>query len=137
VSCADSIDRATELPGDYRLVAKVAALPRDRMLGASTSGEHDPATKLFAKWGLAVRTGTTVEIAVAPGWEGRARVGWGKPGTPATRVRVSACPVGNAPGTWTVYAGGTWVAGAACVPIVIQAQGRTERTRLPIGVPCP
>jgi hypothetical protein len=132
VSCADSIDRAAELPGDYRLVAQVVAVPTDPLLSASPSGESDPAAKLFAKWGLVVRAGATAEIAVAPGWADEARVGWGTPGTPAASVRVVACPSG----AWTVFAGGTWVAEPACVPLVIRAGGRTEQIRLPIGVAC-
>jgi hypothetical protein len=135
-SCTDPVDQPSALPGDYRLVAGVAAVPTGRLFQVSPSGEHGPAVKLFAKWGLVVRTGRTVQIAVAPGWENKARVGWGNPGTPATSVRVTACPVGSAPAPWTAFAGGTWVAAPACVPFVIRAGGRSERIRFPIGVPC-
>jgi hypothetical protein len=117
-------------------VAEVVAVPTDPVLSASPSGESDPAAKLFAKWGLVVRAGATVQIAVAPGWADKARVGWGTPGMPATSVRVVACPAGGTPGAWTVFAGGTWVAEPACVPLVIRAGGRTEQIRLPIDVAC-
>jgi hypothetical protein len=132
VSCTDSIDHVTELPGDYRVVAGAVAVPTGRVLQASLSGEKDPAAKLFAKWGLMVRTGETVQITVAPGSTDKARVGWGAPGTPALTVRLTGC----APGSWNVFAGGTWVASPACVPLVIRAAGRSEQARLPVGVAC-
>jgi hypothetical protein len=134
--CTDPVGQVTELPGGYRLVAGVVAVPSDRVLQMSASGERDPAAQFFAKWGLLVRTGETVGVAVAPGWEDKARVGWGKPGPQAVRVSVTACPVGSATAGWTAFAGGSWVAAPACVPLVIQAGSRTERIRLPIGVPC-
>jgi hypothetical protein len=137
LSCTDSIDQPIELPAGYRLVGEMVAVPTSRVLQTAASGESDPAARLFAKWGLVVRTGQTVEIGVAAGWADKARVGWGNPGRPAASVRVTACPLGSPPAAWTAFAGGTWVAAPACVPLVIRAGGRTEQTRLPIGVPCP
>ena len=143
VSCADSIDQAAALPGDYRVVAGVVGLPTQRVLQASSSGENDSVSKLFAKWGLVVRAGATVEMAVGPGWEQKALIGWGKPGPRAASLRVTACPAAGASAgdggsnAWTAFAGGTWVTAPACVPLTIQANGQTETTRLPIGKPCP
>jgi hypothetical protein len=136
VSCADSIDQAAVLPEDYRVVAGMVGLPTQRVLQASPSGEHDPVSKLFAKWGLVVRAGATVEIAVGPGWEQKARIGWGKPGPRAASIRVTACPATGGSSAWTAFAGGTWVTTPACVPLTIRANGRAETTRLPVGKPC-
>jgi hypothetical protein len=134
--CTESVDQLGALPNGYHLVAGVIAVPDDQVLQLAPSGERDPAAKLFAKWGLVVRTGETVQVAVGDGWAGRARVGWGNPGAPAASVRITACPTGSPPQTWTAFVGGTWVAAPACVPLLFGAGGRTAEVRLPIGLPC-
>jgi hypothetical protein len=131
--CSDSAGGAEAPPEGYRVVAGTVAVPDDRILQAAPSGEPDPAVKLFAKWGLLVRTGETAEVSVA---SGAARVGWGSPAVPAASVRITACRKGSQPPAWTAFAGGTWVAEPACVPLVITAGGRTEQTRIPVGVAC-
>jgi hypothetical protein len=135
-ACSDSIGQVTAPPEDYHTIAGVAALPDDAVIQTAPSGEQGPAVKLFAKWGLLVRTGETVEVAIGPGWASRARVGWGNPAAPAASVRIKACAVGGAPKPWTAFAGGTWVAEPACVPAVIRDGNRIEQIRLPIGRPC-
>ncbi|RBJ08060.1 hypothetical protein DRA43_07360 [Micromonospora provocatoris] len=100
-----------------------------------SSGNRGP-TRLFAKWGLYVRAGAAAEVRVAPGWEDRARIGWGPGTAPATTVQVEACPVATGPGAWSVFTGGTWVASTACVPLVIRSQGREAVARLAVGVAC-
>ncbi|MGC4789656.1 hypothetical protein ACLQ22_17700 [Micromonospora sp. DT178] len=66
-----------EPPAGYRIVAGDVAVPGSPVMQVAESGYADPATRLFAKWGLVVRSGAVVDIQVAPGWEGEARIGWG------------------------------------------------------------
>ncbi|MEU8428783.1 hypothetical protein [Micromonospora sp. NPDC048887] len=131
--CADAV-ATTPAPGEgYRVVADAVAVPSTVVRPDDSSDARGP-TRLFAKWGLYVRAGTAVEIQVAPGWADRARIGWGPGAVPATTVQVGACPAASA--TWSVYTGGTWVAGPACVPLVIRSQGRQVEVRLAIGAAC-
>lgn len=111
------------------------AVPTLSVLQVGDSGEADPAARLFAKWGLVVRAGAAVDLQVGPGWEDRARIGWGSPAALATAVHVPACP-GPSSGQWLHFAGGTWVAQPACVPLIIRSQGQEAQVRLGVGVPC-
>jgi len=135
VSCGWSIAARPDPPGDYRLAVPNVAVPTLSVLQVGDSGEADPAARLFAKWGLVVRAGAAVDIQVGPGWEDRARVGWGNPATPAAAVHVPACP-GPSGGPWLHFAGGTWVAQPACVPLIVRSQGQEAEVRLGVGVPC-
>jgi hypothetical protein len=133
--CAASIGGRPGLYGNYRVVAENVGVPADQVLQVSVSGEADPAVGLFAKWGLEVRAGAAVDIQVAPGWEDRARIGWGNPGSPGVAVHVPAC-AGPSGTPWLAFAGGTWVGQPVCVPLVVRSQGQEAQVRLGIGVPC-
>ncbi|SCL71968.1 hypothetical protein [Micromonospora peucetia] len=136
VSCADSIDAAPQPPDGYRVVVGDVAVPTRTVLQAAESGEADPAARLFAKWGLVVRSGAVVDLRVAPGWEDRARIGWGHSAVPAVNVRVGACPPVAGRTQWLAFAGGTWVAQPGCVPVVVRSGGGQAQVHLSIGVPC-
>ena len=132
--CADPAGQADTPDASYRTLLGVVAVPSGRTLEVAPSGRSSP--RLFAKWGLLVRTGQTVQVSVGDGWASRARVGWGSGVEPAASVRITACPQGSAPQPWTAFAGGTWLDKAACVPLVIRAGGRSVRLRMPVGVSC-
>jgi len=132
--CTDSAGQVDAPPEDYRTVAGVVAVPTGRTLEVAASGVSS--FKLFAKWGLLVRTGQTVEVTVGGGWAGRAGVGWGGGVGPAASVRVTACPDGSPPHPWTAFAGGTWLDRPACVPLTIRAGGRSALARMPVGTSC-
>lgn len=134
--CTPSVDAMPELPADYRLVGEDVAVPDDTVLSAEESGEADPAARLFAKWGLVVRAGAVVDLRVAPGWEDDARIGWGAAGTPAATATVHACAPTDGHAQWMAFVGGTWVARAACVPLIVRSNGREGRVDLGIGVAC-
>ncbi|SIN43167.1 hypothetical protein [Micromonospora cremea] len=112
------------------------AVPDRAVLPAEESGEADPAARLFAKWGLVVRAGTIVDLRVAPGWEDDARIGWGAPAAPAASVRVRACAPNVGQRQWLAFVGGTWVARATCVPLMVRSSGRQDRVNLGIGLAC-
>ncbi|WP_433553834.1 hypothetical protein ACQP08_11910 [Micromonospora zamorensis] len=39
-------------------------------------------------------------------------------------------------GRWLAFVGGTWVARAACVPVIVTSNGQDDRVDLGIGVAC-
>ncbi|MEU3457779.1 hypothetical protein ABZ671_29940 [Micromonospora sp. NPDC006766] len=135
LSCADSVATVAD-PGElYRIEADSVAVS-SQVLQPNESGDGQGPSRLFAKWGLHVRTGAAVELQVAPGWEDRVRIGWGPAARPVTTVQVEACPATGTSAAWSVFTGGTWVAGPACVPLVIRSQRRQVDVRLAIGVMC-
>jgi hypothetical protein len=136
VSCGWSIAARPDPPGDYRVVVQNVAVPAASVLQANESGDPDPAVRLFAKWGLVVRAGASVDLQVGSGWEDRARIGWGKPGSPGVAVHVPACPVPSGQTVWLHFAGGTWVAQPACVPLIVRSQGKEAQVLLGVGMPC-
>jgi hypothetical protein len=134
VPCADSIG-TTSVPAGYRVVVNDVAVPSGEVLQPVGLGGRG-AERMFAKWGLLVRVGAVVQLRVAPGWDDRARIGWGQPGIPATSVQVEACTAGSGSAQWSVFAGGAWVARPACVPLLIWSRGQQASVGLPIGVAC-
>ncbi|WP_433318082.1 hypothetical protein ACQP0U_10975 [Micromonospora sp. CA-269861] len=134
--CTPSVDTLSALPAGYRLVGNDVAVPDAPVLSAQESGEADPAARLFAKWGLVVRAGKVVDLRAAPGWQDRARLGWGGTGTPAATVTVHACGPEGGQARWMAFVGGTWVARAACVPLIVTSNGQEDRVNLGIGAPC-
>ncbi|MET7374623.1 hypothetical protein [Micromonospora arida] len=134
--CTPSVDTLAAPPANYRLVGQDVAVPDTPVLPAEPSGEADPAARLFAKWGLVVRADRVVDLRVAPGWQDRARLGWGGTGAPAATVTVRACGPENGRAQWLAFVGGAWVARAACVPLIVTSDGQTDNVNLGIGAPC-
>jgi hypothetical protein len=121
------------------LILGVVGLPATHgsdALQAGDSGLGDPAEKLFAKTGLTVKAGSSFTIAVRADHADRARIGWGNPGRPTTRLTVS-CPVTSSGGTWLNFAGGYWVSSPMCLPLIVQTAGRRQQVMVGIGTPCP
>jgi hypothetical protein len=137
LACAASIGSAPAAPPDLQVVLQDLALPTGMVLQASPSGESDPAARLYAKWGLVVRAGAVVDLQVAPGWEGRARIGWGNPASPSLSVHVPGCPQPSGPAQWLHFAGGYYVDQPACLPLIIRAGGQQARVFISVGVACP
>nr|GID85231.1 hypothetical protein Ade03nite_41550 [Actinoplanes derwentensis] len=105
----------------------------ERLLQAEPQSPGDGPTRMFAKWGLLIRTGTSATLNLAPEWSGRARLGWGG-SDPVTTISVTACPPGS--GAWTVFAGGTWVSEADCVPIRVDTGKAQLTAEMSVGAPC-
>ncbi len=136
VSCSAAVEALREPPDGYRIVGADVAVPDREVIEAQESEKPDPAARLFAKWGLVVRVGAVVDLRVGPGWEDRARVGWGRPVVLAVSVQVQACAPDDDQARWLAFVGGTWVAQPTCLPLTIRSQGRTSQVRLGIGVAC-
>ncbi|MET7671051.1 hypothetical protein [Micromonospora luteifusca] len=134
--CTPSVTSMPEIPAGYRPVGKDVAVPDRAVLSMQDSGETDRSARLFAKWGLVVRAGAVVDLQVAPGSDGEARIGWGALNPPAATVTVHACAPEGAQAQWRAFVGGTWVARAACVPLVVRSNGHEDRVDLGVGVAC-
>src|SRR5262245_45530670 len=70
--CGDAIDVMAEAPTNMTVFLGAVALPTGRVLQTRTSGESDPAARLFAKQGLVVRVGAVVDLRVSRAQAGHA-----------------------------------------------------------------
>lgn len=135
-------DAGPSVPPGLTVVLGAVRLPVGMVLGTDSddrSGRTSTRTgsahaKLFAKTGLVVRTGTAVDLAVAPSAAAHAWIGWGNAATPATTQHVDACP---GPSTSLGWPGGYWVDAPMCLPLVVRAAGQETTVDIPVGVPCP
>jgi hypothetical protein len=135
--CYDAIDAIDAVPADFTVVLDVVALPTGRVLQTAPSGETDPAARLFAKQSLVVRVGASVDLRIGDARAGRARIGWGNPGTVGDHVRVEAvdCARDSAP-QWVAFAGGYYVAESMCLPIAVESEGSREVVQIAVGTAC-
>ncbi|MDI6104732.1 hypothetical protein QLQ12_39695 [Actinoplanes sp. NEAU-A12] len=136
--CEDAVAQEQDPGRTYRVAAGVVAVPSgDQVLEPLEQASGAGPARLFAKWGLLVRSGSTVELSLPPGWGDRARINWGDSGAePATAITVTACTAGPGERPWSVFTGGTWVAEADCVPIRISTGTEQVTVELSIGAPC-
>ena len=139
LTCTDAI--GTDPPyAQMTLVLGVVGLPASPghdSLQVSTTGSSDPAVSLFAKTGLVVRAGASFTISIPAEYADRARLGWGNPGQPTTRLSVGGCPPSPGGGSWLDFAGGYWASSPMCLPIVIATAGRDQRVLVGVGTTCP
>jgi hypothetical protein len=121
-----------------RIVDRVVALPaapRLPALGTARTGSADHAVRLFAKWGLSIRTGATFTLAVPPRLARVASIGWGPSVRPTRTLTVRSCRAGHA--RWLAYAGGYFVRHTMCLPMVVRTHGRRSVVHIGVGVGCP
>lgn len=135
--CGDVIGSAAEPSPGYSVVLGQVALPTAVALQANPSGEADPAARLFAKDGLVVRPGASVEISIPPDARRMASIGWGSPGKRTSRLVIADCRPNSTDKDWLVYAGGYWVARPMCLPLVITSERESQRIFVGVGTACP
>ena len=135
--CYDAIDAIDAVPAEFSVVLNVVALPTGRVLQTAPSGETDPAAGLFAKQGLVVRVGASVDRRIGDERASRARIGWGNPGTVGDHVRVEAVDCArDSAAQWVAFAGGYYVAEPMCLPIVVESEGSREVVQIAVGTAC-
>ncbi|WP_417218186.1 hypothetical protein [Arthrobacter sp.] len=101
-------------------------------------GSPDPDGLYFQKAGLAVRTGTQVEVAVPDSLRGQVQIGWSNTDeVKADAVRIGPCPGDDPSDDWVLYPGGFWLRQPACVPLEVTSDGRTTTVEVPVGAACP
>jgi hypothetical protein len=137
LACGNFID-GNALAAPLQVVLGVVALPVSPgypALQTSLSGYGSGALRLFAKTGLVIRPGITLELIVPASFADRFRIGWGTSAAPSQRVVVNNCS--NPGGGWLAYAGGYWIDHPACVPIIVRAGGKQREVHIGVGTPCP
>jgi hypothetical protein len=137
LTCGDYIGTDPPIPG-MRIVDRVVALPaapRLAALGTARTGSADHAVRLFAKWGLSIRTGATFTLAVPPRLARVASIGWGSSVKPTRTLTVRSCGAGHA--RWLAYAGGYFVRHPLCLPLVVRTDGTRSLVHIGVGVGCP
>jgi hypothetical protein len=124
------------------VVLGVVALPASprmhRALQTARTYSQDPATRLFAKWGLVVRAGAEFRLIVPLELRRRVSIGWGNAGEGhvGTTIVVHGCR-GQRRDRWLDFAGGYWVRRPVCAPLIVAADGRLRRVPIGIGTACP
>lgn len=134
---------ATQPPAhNMRVILGVVALPTSpplrRALQTARSDLHDPAARLFAKWGLDVRAGARLRLIVPNRLRTRFSIGWGNAGEGhrGSTIVVDACS--GPPGAkWLVYAGGFYVRDTFCAPVTVAAHQQRRRVPIGVGKACP
>ena len=137
--CKNYIDRHPPAP-DLEVIFGAVALPTTTTASAlqtAPSGKSDPALRLFAKTGLVVKRGETIELEVPENVRSQLAIGWGgAPSTPTWLVRIS-CPRTAEQSGWFAYAGGYWLHKPACLPLIVRVGHRAQVVHLGLGTPCP
>lgn len=134
LNCAQHID--THPPAeDLQVIDGAVALPTPRTFGplqAGPDGSDDPWFRNYAKQGLVVRTGRTVDLIVPPEGRRRLALSWGNgPARLTWHLHVS-CRDPNA--RWFAFAGGYYVPRPACVSLIVRTGGRQTRVHIAVGV---
>ena len=135
--CADQVGWPSTVPSGYSVLYGRVGLLTGRASQAVRSGDPKPSRKLFAKQRLVIQPGTTFELIVPAAWTSRLSIGWGNPGTPTTHLWVTSCPSKKPGARWLAYAGGFWIAKAACVPLVVKTATAQRTVHIGVGAACP
>lgn len=127
---------------DMRVVLGVVGLPTSphlrRALQTARSGLHDPAARLFAKWGLAIRAGARFRLTVPDRLRNQFSIGSGNAGEDhrGTTIVVNDCS-GSRGAKGLDYAGGYNVRDPFCAPLIVAAHRQRRRVRIGVGKACP
>lgn len=146
LTCRTTIGQGTDPSRRRTIVLGRVALTTRHALQANSSGESDPAARLFAKDGLEVKEHSPVELIVPRPWRDRLSISWGNTAR-TTHLRVRSCPGGTGRVErsggfgphlpWMAWAGGYSVSKPACVPLIVKVGEKTRRVHIGVGAPCP
>lgn len=134
--CGDVIATADSPSPGHSVVLGEVALPTETALQANPSAQADLGGQLFAKDGLLIQPGASVELIVPDGVHGQASIGWGSPPIRTRHLVIEGCR-STTTTSWLVYAGGYWVAEPTCLPLVVKAGGASGQVSIGVGTPCP
>jgi hypothetical protein len=124
-----------------RVILAVVALPASpqiqRALQTGWSGLHDPAARLFAKWGLVIRPRARFRLTIPDQLRHKLSIGWGNAGEGhrGTTIVVDGC-AGPRGAKWLDYAGGYYVRHPICAPLIVAAHGQRQRVWIGVGTAC-
>jgi hypothetical protein len=106
--------------------------PTALQTGAQGEFAHDPAGRLFAKYGLYYKPGHAFEVIVPDEFRARLSIGWA---VRSWRVVVGKCA--GYPSDWLALVGGYWVADPLCAELIVRSAGSEQRVKIGLGAPCP
>jgi hypothetical protein len=135
--CDEAIGHQSPPPA-MRVVLGVVALPASPGLrhALQTSRTGTPGARLFAKWGLWVRSDTRFELIVPSALRGQLSIGWGNAGE-GHFGSIVIDPGCRAPHhRWINFAGGYWTTRPRCATLIVAANGERRRVRIGIGKAC-
>lgn len=89
----------------------------------------------FAKFGLAIKDGSEVEVSVQSENTERILVEWGptEPDVPGSALRFEDC---GASQEWLIFAGGAWIPGPGCYEFAVRTGDRRDSMKLGVGATC-
>jgi hypothetical protein len=135
--CDEAIGHQSPPPG-MRVVLGVVALPASPGLrhALQTSRTGAPGSRLFAKWGLWVRSGTRFELIVPAVLRGQLSIGWGNAGEGHVGSIVTDPGCQARRHRWINFAGGYWTTKPRCATLIVDANGQRRHVRIGIGQAC-
>jgi hypothetical protein len=80
LKCSDQIGWPRKPLSSYAVVLGKVALATKKAFGASRIHDGNPRRNFFAKQGLLIKPGASLELIVPAAWESRVAIGWGNPG---------------------------------------------------------
>ena len=127
-------------PQAMRVVLGVVALPASpglrHALQTSRIGAPGSGLRLFAKWGLSVRSDTRFELIVPAALRGQLSIGWGNAGE-GHFGSIVIDPGCRAPHhRWINFAGGYWTTRPRCATLIVAANGERRHVRIGVGKAC-
>jgi len=136
LDCKGSIG-STPPTADWVVVDDAVALPSPhrQALGAGGYVTDGGVRRLFAKYGLVVRTGERAVLTVSD--PAHVAIGWGSPAVPASRFVVPACPRSQPGAVWLDFPGGYFVTRPACISLLVTHRATRHLVRIGVGTPCP
>jgi hypothetical protein len=136
LDCQGSIGN-TPPTADWVVVDDAVALPNPHHPALSAGGyvTDGGVRRLFAKYGLVVRTGQRTVLTVSD--PANVAIGWGSPATPVATFVVPACPSSGPSVVWLHFPGGFFVTRPACISLIVTHGTTRQVVRIGVGTPCP
>jgi len=139
LDCRNPVAEMPAPESGYEVVDDAVALATSATSGTalqtSTSGDPDPARRLFAKTGLLVRTNVRSEFIVPPAWHDRVSFRWGNAGARDATEHLVVGPC-DGPDGWIAFPGGYLVSSPACVDFVVRTAAGDHPVTVGVGAPC-
>jgi hypothetical protein len=136
LDCQGSIGN-TPPTADWVVVDGAVTVPSPHRPALGTGGyvTDGGVRRLFAKYGLVVRTGERTVLTVSD--PAHVAIGWGSPASPVARFVVPACPRPDSDAVWLDFPGGFFVTRQACISLLVTHKATRHVVRIGVGTPCP
>jgi len=127
-------------PQGMRVVLGVVALPASpglrHALQTSRTGAPGSGSRLFAKWGLWVRSDARFALIVPATLRGQLSIGWGNADEGHVGSIVTDPRCQSPHHQWINFAGGYWTTKPRCATVIVAANGRRRHVHIGIGQAC-